>query len=498
MNSMDKKKDIDAIHREARRSFMNIPNVIGVGYGYKQKGNQRTSQLSLVVVVTNKVPESELPPGDIIPKEFKGVKTDVILSFDDIPLSCKNTRHYDPIIGGITISIDNSGLEEGEGTLGCFGTINGNTSRDNIVLLSNAHVLSGLPGDKVYHPFYDGDTIDEFKSNREGLIGKIHKILPQANHHYRYPGDEPDTEPGIEEYFLDCATAKINTCHSLCCPTNCGVEYSPELDTLFFVEGPKRIQATDLSEEESYMVFKVGRRTGLTMGRIAHVNVTYGTNEFNRKHNIILVEPVEDNCEGKRKFADHGDSGSVVVNANNEVIGLLYGMPDASEGDPLFGHGLVSHIHPVLHHLNISILRTPSPDGSDQRSHAMKPVRETAPANRKQLEGIFIKTPEDEELYEVSNKHRYEVVWLVNHCRQVTVAWHRYHGPAFVAAIVGALSKPGNAIPTVAKGIPIGVLLAKMQAVLYEHGTAALKEDIERFAGRIIQKIEKLHPVHQE
>lgn len=52
-------------------------NVVGVAIGFKEKGGQRTEIPSLVVMVKEKVPLSQLEARDIVPLEIDGVVTDV-------------------------------------------------------------------------------------------------------------------------------------------------------------------------------------------------------------------------------------------------------------------------------------------------------------------------------------------------------------------------------------------------------------------------------------
>lgn len=71
---MQKLTDIQARYTD---TLMNKANVIGVGLGYKQIKGTTTTKLSLVVMVTQKVPKSQLAPQDVIPDQIEGVAVDV-------------------------------------------------------------------------------------------------------------------------------------------------------------------------------------------------------------------------------------------------------------------------------------------------------------------------------------------------------------------------------------------------------------------------------------
>jgi len=55
-------------------------NVVGVGIGFAQRGQQTTGEIALVVMVSRKLPREELDPKDLIPTEIDGVPVDVQLT----------------------------------------------------------------------------------------------------------------------------------------------------------------------------------------------------------------------------------------------------------------------------------------------------------------------------------------------------------------------------------------------------------------------------------
>ncbi len=57
--------------------LMGKANVQGVGIGLHMREGKPTGDLSLIVIVTQKVPMTELEPGDLIPREIEGVSVDV-------------------------------------------------------------------------------------------------------------------------------------------------------------------------------------------------------------------------------------------------------------------------------------------------------------------------------------------------------------------------------------------------------------------------------------
>lgn len=66
-----------AVKQVYEDELLSKPNVVGVAIGYSQIGGQTTDKLALVVLVTNKVPQTTLKPEDQIPISIEGIPIDV-------------------------------------------------------------------------------------------------------------------------------------------------------------------------------------------------------------------------------------------------------------------------------------------------------------------------------------------------------------------------------------------------------------------------------------
>jgi hypothetical protein len=94
---------------------------------------------------------------------------------------------------------------------------------------------------------------------------------------------------------------------------------------------------------QKYKVAKRGRTTGVTGGWVNAVQAT--THEAD---NLLILSPNKNAAAGEAEitfFAIEGDSGSVVVNKDNKVVGLLYSRDDK-------GNAHAHHIDHVLARLN--------------------------------------------------------------------------------------------------------------------------------------------------
>jgi hypothetical protein len=484
-------RELDARIAEARRILMSIPGVVGVGYGYRARAGTTTTELTLLVYVRRKKAPADVPPGEMVPRTVLGFPTDVQTVRVSTPQACDSVASYDPLEGGIHISnlktlTPGGGGLLSFGTLGFFGTINASTSKDRIVLLTNAHVLKsdgGTAGDTIYQPpmTLTGGTAN---LNRENLhpIGEILKIADEKHVDFVYDG-EPESSKA--SYWIDCATGKVSTCFSSWCDTNCGTGFTIVVHGLQFgnpvsnvIEGTVRVRSADLPSGGTYPVVKVGGKTGRTVGKVTSATGTVLDAVTNApRNNVIIVENTGPNCEGGTRFSDHGDSGSVYVNSDRKIIGLHFGGDGTTEG-----HGC--HIHPVLKELDITLLARGAAaratgDGTLVQAEIDRSVGGEAVARAAYLRGQILRSERGQVYRTLLERHRPEVVHLINRSRPVTVAWHRLHGPEFLSHILQASRHADYAVPREVGGVARGDAFDRLLATLERNGTPGLRAAID-------------------
>ena len=64
--------------KKARKELIKLPNVLGVGYGFKEIKGKSTSDLAIVVFVKIKKKPRAVAPEERIQAEYHGIKTDVV------------------------------------------------------------------------------------------------------------------------------------------------------------------------------------------------------------------------------------------------------------------------------------------------------------------------------------------------------------------------------------------------------------------------------------
>ncbi|MEP6692653.1 MAG: hypothetical protein ABJD07_15960 [Gemmatimonadaceae bacterium] len=539
----------------ARATFERIDGVLGVGFGHKQKGGAFTNDCVITAFVREKKSAEALPSSERIPPLFDGYRTDVRRVLNGVPCVCENQGGYDTIQGGIQIQSLGShpppGIK-GLGTLGCIVRKRGDTGRENVYLLSCKHVLYGNgagKGDYVSHPYATGGAGEP--------IGDIDGNPWSDNVTSSVP--DPSTHTMVSDvFYIDCAIARINI-DCKCWPFNSTctkdhIHYAPNVvdlqlhgvNTLKDVRSVARDPTIVLPRDKSVTsttprVYKVGRTTGRTAGIVRSIfgghmakrDLTVPGSPKIYLRNMIEIEfdvdsePTGLNCKGRPLFAQTGDSGSVLVDEDNQVIGLVQSMldpdaPDSPPNAPVYA----CHILPVLDHLHVCIPTSggashgscAATDGSGiaraapgtgdartagggftfvSREATATPGRplgfpDPAPitdAQREQLVAIrdaLRETREGRALHDTFATVRREIGYLVRNSRPVKVAWHRTQGPAFLAHALNHLRGDSDVVPLEIAGVARIAMLTRMAEVLVAHGSNPMRAAIDRYRDELL------------
>jgi streptolysin S family bacteriocin protoxin len=422
-----------ALQADAEKIFLQIPGVVGTAVGLKEVEGKLTEEIVFKVYVQKKKDQRDISQNEIIPEEILGVKTDV-LEIGDTQLE-DDESEYRPICGGIQITTEKS--SSGFGTLGCLAIDNTN---NDIVLLSNRHVLAD-----------NGEEVND-------LVGQPGK-----------PCDCCCCECCFIAKFVRATLANDTSVDAAIAKLSNGIElnYINEILEIGPVFGTAPAALLDV-------VRKRGRTTGLTEGTVASVsfNFTMTTTGINYTGQI----DVSPNAPHPR-FSAPGDSGSVYVNRLNQIIGLHFA------GNGIRGRG--NPIALVLSRLNISIPSVGTLNSIPLKSE-FKEINNNA-SYVKEVSELVLQYEFGETLINLVKKHRVEVMHLINERREVKVAWNRYKGPVFVAHLMEKGKNREYHLPEEIEGISPQQMLIKMSVVLEKYGSQALTSDIEIHSTNILQ-----------
>ena len=286
---MDIKNKILHICHNHYRCLLSLPNVVGVGLGHKWINGVNTLEPCLHVLVENKMNPSYISNQHLIPKAYMGIKTDVLdleMSTTNPPPSSNNNLNSKirPLEGGYGICSFNKEYAFGSGTIGCIVMKKGIVSNDHFIL-SNYHVL--VKNKKKLSVMQPPPSGGGSVKDKIGTVTDFVHIKPHSEIH-SYTN------------YVDCAIAKISS--------------SLKSNKIALVG-----KVTGVSEVSLELkVKKVGKTSGLTHGIVTSIGATIVTKidgqKATFKDQIIATTS-----------SSPGDSGSVLLNEKNEVVGLLMG-----------------------------------------------------------------------------------------------------------------------------------------------------------------------------
>lgn len=339
-------------HKASLEDFMNPrrlrTNVVGMGVGVKWSNGEPTGEPALLTLVSHKMPKDELSDADLIPTRLEGMQTDVLeigYPFAGVGEMRQNPAQLrteliptNGFSGGYRVAerveIPEAAIEllarrsrpvEGGYSVGHFkitaGTIatcvydilpGGSTNPPlhgvgippHYYILSNNHVLANSNdatfGDAILQPGpIDGGTMPT------DMIARLKRFVPI------------DFDPPIprdqHRNLVDAAIAE-GEFHNL----------DREIYWIGNVQGWRRKQNVTVGMP----VYKTGRTTNFTSGRITAINATIDVNYSRRSDgsNEMKVARFTDQIV-TTNISSPGDSGSLVTTLENNApvaVGLLF------------------------------------------------------------------------------------------------------------------------------------------------------------------------------
>lgn len=307
-------------------------NVVATGIGYKVSNGETTDQLSIICSVIEKKSPAKLAPGEMIPQTVDGVVTDVIETGKFNALQDPKGK-FRPAPGGVSIGH----VDITAGTLGCLVRRNGET-----VILSNNHVLANSNEASVGDPILQPGPVDGGRHPQDQiatLLDFVPIIFPGD------PGGGGDNGGGDggggDDGGGGCgggsciggSAAIINSVSKLFGSKNRVRTVSTQMtDNLVDAAIARPLNAADVEDTIldigpiqgsasgtlGMSIKKSGRTTEFTTGEIQQIDVTvevsYGAGLVARFTDQLLSGPI----------SQGGDSGSAILNDNDQLVGLLF------------------------------------------------------------------------------------------------------------------------------------------------------------------------------
>jgi hypothetical protein len=322
---------IRPVKERVEDELLRIPGVTGVDIRRKVTKGKETDQMAIVVSVKSKKPKSAVKEDELVPPEIDGIPTDVVEEeivlhvamevLEDVAAMVDATV-YSTLQGGISMGpcrsvflsppdVPAAGNYIFVGTLGAMVKDRATSAR---MALTNFHVAcvdsTWAVGNTQTQPGrVDGGTCP---GNKFGAIARA--VL--SDH--------------VDGSVISIDAGKTTACNIV---------------DIGAVKG-KNTAAVGMS------IRKRGRTTGLTYGTVTSVDATVSINYGDGlgTHTLKNQIRMEADTAHSTIMSDHGDSGSVVVDANNKVVGLLF-----AGLDPSHTVSWANPIQSVLDELNVDL-----------------------------------------------------------------------------------------------------------------------------------------------
>ena len=314
---------MESVIQAKRRNLdylLSKPNVVACGVGYKETDGVITDEPAVIVSVERKVPAAQLAPQHMVPRMLEEVKTDVvevgkIKAWQPIPLTGSGPRdRWRPAPGGISIGH----VDVTAGTLGCLVTRGG-----GLFILSNNHVLADInrarSGDPIIQPSrYDGGTpADEIARLTDFIplhFGTAETECPLASateQALNWTARAVGSGHRVQSYRLAPAENRVDA--AIARPLSADLVERQILE----IGLPQGVREATLGTR----VQKSGRTTGHTWGTIRQIDVTVGVDYEGRTATFT-----DQLMAGA--MSSGGDSGSVILDEEGYVVGLLFAGSD--------------------------------------------------------------------------------------------------------------------------------------------------------------------------
>lgn len=315
-------------------SLLARKNVVACGVGYKERDGVLLEEPVVIVGVTHKVPRAQLAPEDLVPQTLDSVRTDVQAVGRFRAWQLSPTERHRPAVPGISCGH----VDVTAGTLGCL------VRRGNeLFILSNNHVLANTgqasAGDPILQPArYDGGTLDDQIATLaewvplQTSVGQSDCTLANlAASALNLVANASGSSTRLQAVRTQQAENKVDA--ALARPLAPAL-VGPEI---LGIGIPRGVRQGTLGTR----VQKSGRTTGVTTGRIVQVDVT------------VNVDYLGENVAFTGQFmatgmSSGGDSGSVVLDMDRYVVGLLFAGSDMAT--------LINPIQLVLGALNVEVV----------------------------------------------------------------------------------------------------------------------------------------------
>lgn len=308
--------NMDLLLQRHALNLMNLPNVVGVGKGIKTVRGEDTGRTAVVVLVEKKLPERELARKQRVPKLLGEIPTDV-LEVGEIRLL--NRKGYNrPAYPGMSVG-------HYKISAGTIGALVKDRRTGQPLILSNNHVVANATdgydgnariGDPVLQPgAHDGGTMDQ-------IVGYLERYIPLRREFTLASCRTAKAFEKIANQMLRLTGRDYHIALQKGTPYENLVDAAVVRPISMAAVGAEILEVgkiKGIAEAQAGMrVKKSGRTTGLTSGTVQVMQATLRVTISGNQRGMFTDQFVTTG------MSRGGDSGSLVLDMNNNAVGLLF------------------------------------------------------------------------------------------------------------------------------------------------------------------------------
>ncbi len=296
LEEIEQTAKIAEVQDKHETELLNLPNVVGVAPSLKLQGSTPTKNWSMTVLVESKKSTKKLKRSETVPPEIDGVKTDVVEvgKLEALVFNAKvrpalpgySIGHFDITAGTFGCLVQDIRRCCCDFEKDCCGAVK-ETCPGDYLILSNNHVMANSNnaqiGDMILQPGpFDGGV---FPSDGVATLERFEPIVfGRAGYN-----------------LVDCAVARPTASRNV-------------IASIIGLVMPRGVDQALVGSP----VIKAGRTTQVTIGRVLATNATvavnFGAQGIAQFRNQIITTAM----------SAGGDSGSLLMDANLNAVGLLF------------------------------------------------------------------------------------------------------------------------------------------------------------------------------
>ena len=318
-------QQISELRKSNQSAMLKKRNVVGVGVAFKETDGQKTSDLSLTVLVREKMAKQDISENDMIPTDIDGIPTDVMRVGKVVAFQSHQSR-FRPCPAGV--SLGHYAI-----TAGTYGAPVKDAQSGELLMLSNNHVLANSNNAHIGDAILQPGAADGGKNPQDRFATLLRFVPIQYKNDDGSGGDDDGDQCAIARFISSLlnsfarasgSSTRLKPVRQQAVTNLVDAAVAKPIDENMLLSDVLKIGRVvgSVPAEIGMAVKKSGRTTALTQGNITVLDTTidvgYGGNRVATFEHQILTNDM----------SNPGDSGSLLLSEDNKAVGLLFAGSD--------------------------------------------------------------------------------------------------------------------------------------------------------------------------